>query len=368
MAPIQAVSNTFADYTKLRHIRVGPDDFKGPSEGPFDPDFDLRRFNLLTALDGVLDVTLQAWANAKLQCQEGQGMAVFMGRWRKLVEEDPRSAVVALVDAVFAAKQALMQPSIGIVLDDSADALFDIMKVKNDNNETANNSQWPLMSHLLPELSHWVIAIHAPNSHDNLQTLMTELLQSTFSSPYAMLGLHGQMCEGVVAKMDGSMPVLFIGDRVLRTRQATHGALRVLGLSTFVSKFRESVVSQSKKACSSCQKLRRPVNLKRCARCHCVCYCDRECQERHFCYQHRAECNGLKELYERYDGNPFIKTAEKQKAQLLFFLENFMYPKLIEDSRVMFTLKASLRDDIIHNREHACLWDKKLYHIKSLLM
>jgi hypothetical protein len=352
MTPIQVVSNYEVDCKRLRHIRVGPDDLKSSSGVAFEPDF-----HLLVALDTIIDAALQAWTSVKLQSKEGRDTEMFMSRWKKLVEVDPRSAVEALVHSVFAAKKALMQPSVRIVLDDSTYVLFDVMKAKNDKNEATSTSQWPLMSHIVPELSHWVLAIHAPNSHHSLRMLITELLQSTFSSPYAMLALHGQLCEGIVAKVDASRPTLFIGDRFLRIQHATYGALRVLGLSTFVSKFWESVVSQSVKACSSCQTLRTPEFLKRCARCHCACYCSRECQKQHFCRQHRVECNEYKQLYERYDGNSSIKMAGKRKAQLLICLENFVCPKLIQESRVMFTFKASLRDDIIHNKGHTSVRD-----------
>ncbi|CAB9517996.1 expressed unknown protein [Seminavis robusta] len=364
MAPRKALSpSSTVDFEKFRHIRVRPEDLEGPSESSKRSRTTCS--NTLTALDVIVELSLEAWTHAKSQCRNGTDIPMFMEKWRDLVQKDDRSAVVALAHAVHATKTTLRQPSISIILDEGGGALYD---VANANSIARENIWWPKISHIVPELSHWVLAIEAPNSQTSLQLLMEELLQSTFTSPYAMLGLQGQLCDGSVTTKIDAKPALFIGDRVLRTQQATHGALRVLGLSTFVATFWDAVLTQNEKSCSSCNVVRPPRQLKRCARCHCACYCNRDCQTAHFQYQHRMECNEWKDIYERYAGNPMIRTSIRQKTAIMNNLENFVYPKLMEESKIMYSLKAVLREDIISSKEQACLgngWEAKLKYLAS---
>ena len=118
----------------------------------------------------------------------------------------------------------------------------------------------------------------------------------------------------------------------------TSAATRSLALSTFVSTWIDSLHQQEKHKCSACQT--QSPDLKRCSRCRCARYCNRDCQKDHFQKGHKKVCKKWAEIYERYEGNPI--QGEMQLADLFLALGSFLFQRLIEESPVMKSFKDDL--------------------------
>jgi len=299
--------------TQFQHIRIRPQDLQ-PSTNSEESkdDFVLTQLSLLNAVEPLIDQAIQAQKNLPK-------VKDFAHKWNEWTNEDPKAAAAALCLAAKATQKVFTSDIVRDVLEGTGGPLYDSLRGSGTVHE------WPHWSPYIPEVSHWVLL--QGDTGAKLAELLHELAH-TRSDPYASVLHHAQLCE----PMRDKSPSIMLGNAQLPSQCAVNGSTRLLGLSTFLASVVESYLGRDMACCSSC--LQMPKDLKRCARCHCALYCNRDCQLSHYKNGHKKECSP--DLYERYS------TSVEQTTEALFWgLESFIFPRLLQ-TQMLQDWKTSL--------------------------
>lgn len=277
----------------FEHVNIRPCDVAVPFNAPIcHEEWLSNRMMMLNIVESWVKAGFEPRAILLKTIEQHGGLDAFKRTWSNLVERGHKASV--LVRAAF-------ETSRGLEALDLVDLLTDSYAIGKHPKE--KKIKWPMnVSALFPEVSPWVLAPDTISSEKLFALMERECPELTSEGQtttddiekqtWSLFMENGRLCEQP-ENPDQSLP-LMVRNTEVTAAFTQYGAARLYALGTFLS----VVVNGSREACDACGKV--GERMKRCSRCHCGVYCDRDCQAKDFKSRHKKKCAELKALQDRY--------------------------------------------------------------------